>query len=127
VQQYGVALQPASKELRAAHDIVLAAVQQHGLALQFASEELRADHDIALAAGQQQGNALQHASEELCTGREWTLASNIPVAVAGTSAPTLTIRDIVIQEGDGLRLCGDMMCGDKVELGGGDANAKAHD
>ena len=69
--------------------------------------------EAVLAAVQNNGWALQHASEELRTGREWTLASNSPVAVTGTSAPTLTIRNIVRQEGDSLRLCADMMCGDK--------------
>jgi hypothetical protein len=40
-------------------------LQQNGVALLYASEELRADHEIALAAVPLNGTALQYASEEL--------------------------------------------------------------
>ena len=54
-----------SLELKADHEIVLAAVQNDGAALVFASNKLTADREIVLAAVQKHGHALQFASQEL--------------------------------------------------------------
>ncbi len=58
----GDALRYASEELRADHEIVLAAVHLNGNALRYASEELRADLQIVLAAVHQHGDASGSAS-----------------------------------------------------------------
>ena len=65
VQQNGLALDYASKELRNDPEIVLEAVQKNGEAFKFASEELKKDRAFVLKAVQQDVSALQFASEIL--------------------------------------------------------------
>ena len=65
VKQNGLALQFASREMKADRDVVLPAVQQNGMALQFASREMIAHCDIVLAAVQQNRYAFQFASSEI--------------------------------------------------------------
>ena len=47
VQQYGWALEWASKRLKNDKEVVLAAVQRHGCALRYASKALRVDKEIS--------------------------------------------------------------------------------
>ena len=83
VSQHGCALEYASDEHRSSHDIVLSAVSQDGCALRYASEELRSDHRIVMAAVSQNWEALRSASQDLRSNPEILARTNFgsqPVA-----------------------------------------------
>ena len=94
-----MALEYASKELRADRDIVLQAVRRSGLALQHAVAKLRDDRGIVIAAVSVDGCALAYASRELrddpCIVREAVRQSGWALKHAG--ANLRADRGIVIE------------------------------
>jgi len=80
VKEDGSALEYASPELRADHEIVLEAVKEDGSALKYADPELRKDPVIVLAAVKQAGYTLEYASQELRANRVFILEA-VKVAV----------------------------------------------
>ena len=75
-------------------------------------EELRADPVLVTMAVQQTGQAFKFASRKHSRYSELELAAKSHVAVAGYPGPTLTVRDIVLQEDGALELCAYTMGGD---------------
>ena len=73
VRQSGGALEFASTGLQADRKIVLEAVRQYGGALEFASTGLQADRKLVLEAVRQYGGALEFASAGLQVDRELVL------------------------------------------------------
>ena len=73
VRQSGGALEFASTGLQADRKIVLEAVRQYGGALEFASTGLQADRQLVLEAVRQYGGALEFASAGLQVDRELVL------------------------------------------------------
>ena len=77
VNQFGLALQHASEDLRADREIVLAAVKQNGEALEYASEQLKSDDEVVLASVNQTFGALKYVSEELKLGGEMLSSEDV--------------------------------------------------
>ena len=69
------ALQHASREVQANHEVVLEAVKLNAATLQFASRELRANREFVLAAVKHsKGEALEYAKDRIMMGAERTSA-----------------------------------------------------
>ena len=109
VQQNGLVLGYASRELQQDRQVVLAAVQQHGEALRFAPSELQADRQVVLTAVHSSGFSLGYASAELRADREVVLAAvqrdgyALSFAPAELQADRAVVLAAVQQDGDALR------------------------
>ena len=109
VQQNGLALGYASRELQQDRQVVLAAVQQYGEALRFAPSELQADRQVVLTAVHSSGFSLGYAAAELRADREVVLAAvqrdgyALSFAPAELQADRAVVLAAVQQDGDALR------------------------
>lgn len=73
VQEHGLQLRLAPREVRTDRVVVMAAVEKNWRAFEFASEELKLDREVALAAALQNHKAVAHVPKRLWDDRSFVL------------------------------------------------------